>query len=435
YTSLYHCMFAPQLFQDVDGQYRGMDKQIHQAPAGYTNYTVFSLWDTFRAWHPLMTIVDPERAGTLAQALVQKYQDGGVLPKWPLAANYTGTMVGYPAASVLADAMAKNLPGLDHAKALEAAVFSSQYHPEVFTRNEEPRAKQVMPKHLDYLNRLPFIPGDSIAGSVSYGLECAYYDWCIAEMARRLGQTEIEAAYLRRSQAYRQYLDSETGFMRGKQAEGSWKEPFSPYFSDHDLGDYIEGNAWQWSWFVPHDVPGLIEGMGGKATFGQRLDSLFSAQGKIEGEHASADISGLIGQYAHGNEPSHHIAYLYHWAGQPEKTQLYLDRILRTLYQPTPDGISGNEDCGAMSAWYVLNAMGFYQVCPGDPVYHIGRPLIESVKIKLPEGKDFRITVQNNAPDHPYVASASLNGKILEDLRFTHAELMAGGELNILMRP
>ncbi|MFK7923260.1 MAG: GH92 family glycosyl hydrolase [Bacteroidia bacterium] len=434
YTSLYHCMFAPQVFQDVDGQYRGMDKEIHQAAPGFTNYTVFSLWDTFRAWHPLMTIVDPDRAGNLAQSLVQKYTDGGVLPKWPLAANYTGTMVGYPAVSVLADAMAKNLPGLDHDKALEAAVFSSQYHPEVIAKIQEPRAAQLMPKHLDFIERLGFVPGDSISGSVSYGLECAYYDWCIAEMARKLGRTDIETTYLRRSQYYKKYLDPKTGFMRGKNGDGSWKTPFSPYFSDHELGDYIEGNAWQWSWFVPHEVEGLAEGMGGKAAFGSKLDSLFTADSKVEGENASGDISGLIGQYAHGNEPSHHIAYLYHWAGQPEKTQLYLDRILQTLYEPTPDGISGNEDCGAMSAWYVLNAMGFYQVCPGDPTYRIGRPLIDEVSISLPGDKAFRITVQNNAPNHPYIASASLNGEILEDLSFTHRQLMAGGELKILMR-
>lgn len=434
YTSLYHCMFAPQIFQDVDGKYRGMDKEIHQAAPRTTNYTIFSLWDTFRAWHPLMTIVDPERAGILAQSLVQKYEDGGVLPKWPLAANYTGTMVGYPAAAVLADAMAKNLPGLNHKKALEAAVFSSQYHPEVIAQIQEPRAAQLMPKHLDFIERLGFVPGDSIAGSVSYGLECAYYDWCIAEMARKLGRTDIETKYLKRSQYFFEYLDTDLGFMRGKKANGDWKEPFSPYFSDHDLGDYIEGNAWQWSWFVPHDVEGLINGMGGNGTFAAKLDSLFTASGEIEGEHASADISGLIGQYAHGNEPSHHIAYFYHWAGQPEKTQMHLDRILQTLYEPTPDGISGNEDCGAMSAWYVLNAMGFYQVCPGKPTYHIGRPLIDEVSISLPGDKAFRITVQNNAANHPYVASASLNGEILEDLSFTHQQLMNGGELKILMR-
>jgi predicted alpha-1,2-mannosidase len=434
YTSLYHTLFAPMIFQDVDGRYRGMDKKIHQAKAGEMNYTVFSLWDTFRAWHPLITIVDPDRAGMLAQALVQKYVDGGILPKWPLAANYTGTMVGYPAASVIADAVMKDLPGIDLETALEATVFSSGYQPDLIAQLPEPRAKEVSPKHLDFIARMRYVPGDSIAGSVSYGLECAYYDWCIAQLARKAGEPEIEKRFLERAQYYREYFDPVVGFMRGKKANGAWKEPFSPYFADHEFGDYIEGNAWQWSWFVPHDVEGLIELHGGKEAFATKLDSLFTTSSHLEGERASADISGLIGQYAHGNEPSHHIAYFYHWAGQPEKTQRYVDQILKTLYQPTPDGISGNEDCGAMSAWYVLNAMGFYQVAPGNPVYHLGRPMVDEVSIDVGEGRFFRIVVENNAPEHMQVASAHLNGEALEDLTFTHAQLRAGGELKIVMQ-
>ena len=435
YTSLYHCMFAPMIFQDVDGKYRGMDKQIHQAEAGYTNYTVFSLWDTFRAWHPLMTVINPNRAAMLAQALVQKYADGGVMPKWPLAANYTGTMIGYPAASVIADVMVKNAGPVNGAKALEGLVYSAGYHPGVIAKMPEPRAKQLMPKHLDFIESKGFIPADSVGGSVSYGLECAYYDWCIAQIARLQGNKELEEQYLTRSVYYKQYFDPETGFMRGKLANGDWKRPFSPYYSDHEMGDYIEGNAWQWSWFVPHDVPGFIKLMGGKEAFAEKLDSLFTANSQVEGERASADISGLIGQYAHGNEPSHHIAYLYHLVDQPHKAQERLDEILWNLYKPTPDGISGNEDCGAMSAWYVLNAMGFYQVCPGDPTWYVGRPLVDEVNIDVGNGKTFRIVVDNNHRDHKYVKELSLNGEVRTDFRFSHEELMRGGEMLIEMSP
>ena len=433
YTSLYHCMFAPMTFQDVDGKYRGIDKQIHQAPTGFTNYTVFSLWDTFRAWHPLMTVLNPARAAMLAQALVQKYEDGGVMPKWPLAANYTGTMIGYPAASVIADIMVKKSGKIDAKQALEGLVFSSGYHPDIIASMPEPRAQQLMPKHLDFIEKKGFIPADSVGGSVSYGLECAYYDWCIAQIARLQGDTATAHTYTQRSTYYKNYFDPVTGFMRGKWANGNWKVPFSPYFSDHEMGDYIEGNAWQWSWFVPHDVPGYIDLMGGKTAFASKLDSLFTANTEVEGERASADISGLIGQYAHGNEPSHHIAYLYHFVDQPSKTQERLDEILWNLYEPTPDGISGNEDCGAMSAWYVLNAMGFYQLCPGDPVWYIGRPLVDGVTIDVGNGKSFRIVVENNSRTNKYIQQLSLNGEIRNELRFTHDELMNGGELRIVM--
>ncbi len=433
YTALYHSLFAPMCYQDVDGKYRGMDKRIHQAAPGKTNYTVFSLWDTFRAWHPLMTIVEPAQCEQWVAALLEKYREGGVLPKWPLLANYTGTMVGYPAVSVIADAMVKDLGGFDPALALEAATFSSEYHPEVTARLPEPRAMEVMPKQLKFVANADYIPADSCIASVSYGVECAYYDWCVSKIAEIAGNDSVKEVYQQRAQHYRNYFDPAVGFMRGKMADGSWKTPFSPRYSDHQDGDYVEGNAWQWSWFVPHDVDGLMELMGGKKAFSAKLDSLFIANSEVEGEHASADISGLIGQYAHGNEPSHHIPYLYLYAGDAHKAQNRLDEILYTLYSPTPEGISGNEDCGQMSAWYVLNAMGFYQPCPGDPTYAIGRPVVESATIRLGNGKTFRITTQNNSPKHKYVQQASLNGKVLESLFFTHQQLMAGGELVIEM--
>jgi predicted alpha-1,2-mannosidase len=433
YTAFYHTMFSPMLFQDVDGRYRGMDKKIHQAKPGQTNYTVFSLWDTFRALHPLMSIVEEEKTVEWVNALLQKYEEGGMLPKWPLAANYTGTMVGYPAVSVIADALSKNFEGIDVDLALKAAITSSEYHPEIAARSPEPRAKAVMSKHIDFLNRMDYIPADSIEGSVSYGLECAYYDWCIAQIALKAGDRSAIRKYEERAKAYRKYFDPGTGFMRGKMADGSWRTPFSPYYSDHDYGDYIEGNAWQWSWFVPHEIEGLTYYMGGKDSLGAKLDSLFTASGAIEGERASADISGLIGQYAHGNEPSHHIAYLYHYADQPWKTQERIDEILQTLYTPTPDGISGNEDCGQMSAWYVLNALGFYQICPGDPVYTVGRPLVDGALIKQKSGTRFKITVENNSLENKYVDEVYLNGIAQPELTFPHSAIRKGGFLRIVM--
>lgn len=433
YTALYHSMIVPMVAQDVDGRYRGMDKQIHQAEAGYTNYTVFSLWDTFRAFHPLMTILDEERTNAWVKSLLRKYQEGGVLPKWPLAANYTGTMVGYPAVSVIADAMVKGIGDFDRDLALEAAVFSSEYHPEVIERLPEPRARELMPKHLDFIARNRFIPADSIQYSVSYGLECAYYDWCIAQMAAQQGADKIENTYRERAKYYQLYFDDQTGFMRGKLANGDWREPFSPRYSDHEMGAFVEGNAWQWSWFVPHDPKGLIELMGGRAAFVAKLDSLFTVSSEIEGERASADITGLIGQYAHGNEPSHHVIYFYNYAGQPRKAQERLDQVLRDLYAPSPAGISGNEDCGQMSAWYVLNALGFYQVAPGDPTYAVGRPLIDQATIRLPDGGTFRIEVENNSPENKYVQRMEINGRALEEPFFTHDELRDGGVLRIWM--
>lgn len=435
YTGLYHTMVAPMLSQDVDGQYRGIDKKIHQAPVGFNNYTVFSLWDTFRALHPLMSILDEKRTGDWVQSLLRKYQEGGVLPKWPLASNYTGTMVGYPAVSVIADAIAKDIPGINKELALKAAVYSSGYHPETIVKLPEPRAVELMPKHLYFIENNGYIPADSIEKSVSYGLECAYYDWCIAQMAKNLGQDSIATTFEKRANYYQHYFDPESRFMRGKLANGTWREPFNPFYSDHDGNDYVEGNAWQWSWFVPHDAIGLIDLMGGKQAFINQLDSLFTASSKIEGEHASSDITGLIGQYAHGNEPSHHIAYFYTLAGAPHKTQDRLNQILQTLYQPTTDGISGNEDCGAMSAWYVMNALGFYQICPGNPVYTIGRPLIDQAQIELPNGKVFTIQVENNSLTNKYVDRATLNDQPLKDLTFYHEDIKKGGILKIWMKP
>ncbi len=433
YTGLYHSMLAPMLAQDVDGRYRGMDHQIHQAEEGFTNYTVFSLWDTFRALHPLMTIIDREQTAVWIRALLRKYEEGGLLPKWPLASNYTGTMVGYPAVSLIADALSKGIDDFDAQQALAAAVISSHYQPGIAAQRPEPRAGRVTPRQLDFIARQAFIPADSALGSVSYGLESAYYDWCIAQLARYVGQDSLARVYAERATYYRHYFDPASGFMRAKMSDGQWKEPFNPYFSDHEDSEYIEGNAWQWSWFVPHDVPGLMDLMGGPDAFAAKLDTLFSTRSVVEGARASADISGLIGQYAHGNEPSHHIAYLYHAAGRPAAMQARLDDILQTFYHPTPDGLIGNEDCGQMSAWYVLNALGFYQVTPGLPVYTIGRPLIHDATIALENGRTFTIVVENNSLENKYVDRATLDGSPLPDLSFSHDAIENGGVLTIVM--
>ncbi|WP_347839480.1 GH92 family glycosyl hydrolase [uncultured Draconibacterium sp.] len=433
YTALYHSMLSPFTAQDVDGRYRGMDKTIRQAPKGFTNYTVFSLWDTFRAFHPLITIIRPQKAGEWAEALVQKYREGGLLPKWPLASNYTGTMVGYPATSVMADALAKGLvpnANLNHWK--EAAVTSATWQAGWLEKHKGKRAAEVMPKHIYFKEKYDFVPSDSISASVSYGVEMAYYDWCVAEIAKASGDTKTANEFYEKAKNYRHYFDTSTGFMRGKNADGSWRTPFNPKYSDHEHADYTEGNAYQWSYFAPHDMDGLIKLFGGKAAFESSLDSLFTTSSEILGENASADITGLIGQYAHGNEPSHHMAYLYNYTNASWKTQKYLDHILYDFYLPEPAGIIGNEDCGQMSAWYVLNAIGFYQVCPGNPTYTIGRPVVDKALVKVPGGT-FEIIAHNNSKENKFVEKVVLNGKTLDTPFFSHNDLMKGGKLEFFM--
>ncbi len=430
YTSLYHTHIAPMLYQDVDGQYRGMDKQVHQAEEGFTNYTAYSLWDTFRAWNPLMTIINPDFSTVLIKSLLRKYEQGGVLPKWPLAGNYTGTMVGYPGVAVIADALSKNITGFDQELALEASVHASLYHDDL--NLVEPRGAQVSPKHLDFIERMGFIPADSLPWSVSYGLECAYYDWCIAQTALSLGDSATAKKYLARSAYYQNYYSQEAGFMRGKVSETAWRTPFSPAESDFN-GDFIEGNSWQWSWFAPHDISGMSKMIGGEAAFVQKLNDLFAADSQLEGEEIPEDISGLIGQYAHGNEPSHHVTHLYNYLGQPPLAQEKINDILLDLYTTKVDGVPGNEDCGQMSAWYVMNAIGFYQVCPGKPEYSIGRPLFDEVKMNLGNGKAFTVRVKNQSKENKYVSAMRMNGETLETPLFTHEDIVSGGLLEIEM--
>lgn len=430
YTSLYHAFIQPSLASDVDGRYRTMGHEIKQ-DASYTNYTVFSLWDTFRAAHPLYTIVTPEQNQTFIRSLLRKYDEGGILPKWELASNETGTMIGYHAVSVIADAMMKKQCDFDVKKALEACIRSSVYDTMGVTpmMDRQILNGKLMPVSIKYKNELGYIPCDKVGGSVSQGLEFAYNDWLIAQMMKEHNRKDLYDKYMELSRNYRNYFDPETKLMRGRLSDGSWITPFDPA-SVQRPSNYVEGNAWQWAWFVPQDVEGLMELVGGQKSFEAHLDTLFTTSSELTGDpNAAADVTGMIGQYAHGNEPSHHIPYLYNYAGAPRKTQALVDHILRTLYHNDPNGLSGNEDVGQMSAWYALSAMGFYSFCPGRPVYEIGRPMFDKVTIHLSNGKDFIIQAKNNSVENKYIRSMKLNGEKLAEPRFSHFDLMKGGEL------
>lgn len=434
YTALYHTAISPNLFSDVDGRYRGIDQQIHQA-GEQPIYTVFSLWDTFRALHPLLTILDPDLNDDFIETLLVHHDQGGILPKWELAGNYTGTMIGYHAVPVIVDAYLKGSRSFDIEEAYRAAVASARYrYDDVLYPSEEVRAK-LNPLSKKYIEELGFIPCDRENESVSKALEYAYDDWCLAEFATQLGRTQDAKRFADRSRSYQHYYDAESGFMRGRNQDGSWKTPFNPKFSEHRKDEYTEGNAWQWTWFVPHDVGGLADLMGGESAFREKLDQLFAESSEIEGDRSSSDISGLIGQYAHGNEPSHHITHMYNLVGQPWKTQQLTHQILTTLYFNDPNGLSGNEDCGQMSAWYVLNAMGFYSFCPGRPEYSISRPLFDEVTIRVAEDRVFQVRAVGNAPENQYIQAATLNGKRLSRPFLSHQAIMDGGVLELVMGP
>lgn len=432
YTAMYHAFLSPNLFTDVDGRYLGMDLKVHTTDKEDPVYTTFSIWDTFRALHPLLTIIDPHTNESYIRSLLKKQREGGVFPKWDCAANYTGTMIGYHAASIITDAYVKGYRDFDVREAYQACLRTAEYDT---TGIVGPKwlVPFVMPRARYYKDALGYIPCDLENESVAKALEYAYDDWCISVLADSLGDVETRDKYARFAGAYKSYFDPETRFMRGRDSKGKWRTPFNPRSSTHRSDDYCEGTAWQWTWFVPHDVPGLVGLMGGEEAFVGKLDSLFTVSSELEGETVSADISGLIGQYAHGNEPSHHIIHLYNYVNRPWRTQELVDSVLHSQYRNAPDGLSGNEDCGQMSAWYILNAMGFYQVCPGEPVYSIGRPLFEEVIIHLPGQKDFVIRTKNNSKENKYVQSILLNGKPLEQPFFTHSDLTAGGVMEISM--
>lgn len=432
YTALYHTGMQPNLFTDVDGRYLGMDLKAHQGSVNEPMYTIFSLWDTFRAYHPLMTIIDPDLNEAFIRSLIQKQREGGVFPMWELAGNYTGTMIGYHAVPVIVDAYMKGYHNFDVNEAYKACLRVAEYDttgikcPPLVLPHLMPQAKY-------WKNKIGYVPCDKDNEAVAKALEYAYNDWCISAFAESLGDAANHEKYAKFAEGYKTYFDPSTRFMRGLDSKGNWRTPFNPRSSTHRNDDYCEGTAWQWTWFVPHQIDGLVELMGGREGFISKLDSLFTVSSVLEGENTSADISGLIGQYAHGNEPSHHIIHMYNYVGQPYRTQELVDSVLQTLYFNDPDGLSGNEDCGQMSAWYILNAMGFYQVCPGKPVYSIGRPLFNKATVNLKDGKKFTVIAKNNSRENKYIQSMVLNGKPLDEPFFTHQDIVDGGTLELTM--
>ena len=456
YTALYHTKIQPNIFQDVDGNYLGLDKKIHNIADGQNpkskiqnpksdNYTIFSLWDTFRAAHPLYTIIDQKRTVDFINTFIHQYEQGGRLPVWELAGNETDTMIGYHAVSVIADAMAKRIKGFDYEKAYEAAKHSAELN------------------HfgLEAYKRRGYISMEDEQESVSKTLEYAYNDYCIAVMSFAIRQKDVSKfakiaqskpkndkspflptdivakhklleadfqKYLKRAQYYKNLFDKQTGFMRPRQ-NGGFVSPFQP---NEVTFHFTEGNSWQYTFFVPQDVNGLIDLYGGQANFARKLDELFTTDSKLAGRE-QPDITGLIGQYAHGNEPSHHIAYLYNYAGEPWKTQKIVRQILDEFYKNAPDGLIGNEDCGQMSAWYILSALGFYQVTPGRYFYDIGTPLFKEAKIRLENGKTFIIKAPNISDKNIYVKSVKLGGNIHKSTQFSHWDIMDGKTLEFEM--
>ena len=413
YSALYHTMIAPNLYSDVDGQYRGTDLRTHAA-AAHRIYTVFSLWDTFRAAHPLYAIIERERTSEFIGTFLTQYIEGGQLPVWELAANYTGTMIGYHAVPVIMDAWAKGIRDFDSRIALDAMV-------DIAERDELGKPA--------YRER-GYIPSTEEAESVSRTLEYAYDDWCIARFARAIGDENTYRTFIERAQSWMNLLDPGTGFMRARQ-NGGWFGPFEPAEVNFH---YTEANAWQYTFFVPHDVAGLIDAMGGPDAFEAQLDALFEASPDLSGRD-QPDITGLIGQYAHGNEPSHHMAYLYNYVGKPWKTQRRVRQIMDEMYDDAPDGLSGNEDCGQMSAWYVLSALGFYPVTPGLTSYAIGTPRFERSTIALENGNRFTVVAERLGDRNLYIQSAALNGAPLDVAFIEHDAIMAGGELRFVMGP
>lgn len=420
YTALYHTLQAPSLFMDIDGRYRGPDNAVHQAK-GFTNYSTFSLWDTYRALHPLLTLVQPEkRNADFVNSLLahRRHSPYGILPVWSFHGLETWCMVGYHAVPVIADAYMKGIRGFDSSEALDAMVASASYGPYDGIR-------QYM--------ELGYVPIDEEGEAASKTLEYAFDDWTISRMAQAMGRKDVAAQFGKRAANWKHAFDPQTGFMRARKRDGSFRTPFDPDASGYGT-DYTEGNAWQYSWYVPQDVAGLAAAHGGTDKLLARLDAVFDAKVDPKVFAHMEDITGLIGWYAHGNEPSHHVAYLYAYAGQPWRTQARLKQVMDTQYKPTPDGLAGNDDLGQMSAWYVFTALGFYPVAPGSNEYILGRPFLPRATLNLPNGKRFTVVADNLDDAHPYVGRVTLDGKPLPRAFLRHAEVMAGGELRFTMQ-
>lgn len=416
YTALYHTYLAPNRFSDRFGNYKGINGTMLN---GKSIYTVQSLWDTFRAANPLLTLTQTELVPSIINSYLAFYEQYGLLPVWDLQFNETNCMTGYHAIPIITDAILKGITGFDYSKAYDAMKAS---------------ASQNI-RGTDLYRQYGFVPQDKMGESVTITLEYAYDDWCIAQVAKRLGRTSDYREFSKRGLNWRNLFDKKTGFMRPKNSNNKFIEPFDPYLSEHDAkkAAYTEGNAWQHSWFAPHDVYGLINYYGGPARFAKKLDALFEMDSTIKGENKSPDISGLIGQYAHGNEPSHHIAYLYNYAAMPEKTADHVKEICTKLYSNKPDGLCGNEDCGQMSAWYVFSVLGFYPVNPASGEYVLSVPLAQESALQLPNGSLFRVMVKEGNEKNRYIKSAMLNGEPYTKSYIKHFDMMKGGILELTM--
>lgn len=417
YTSLYHCHIAPCTYCDINGEFRGHDQNIRKGE--WLNYSVFSLWDTYRALHPLYTLIYREKLPDMITSMLSIYEQQGKLPIWPLVGSETNAMPGYSAVPIISDAILKNIEGFDTGKAYEYMKASTVY----------PQQNGI-----PYILEKGYIPTDKIAQATSIAMEYAVGDWGLGQVAKKLGQESDYKEYMKRGRYYEQYFDTSINFIRPKLDDGSWLSPYDPFESVHMTGHFCEGNGWQYTFFVPQHPEGLIQLMGGDEVFTAKLDEFFKAEGDM-GEQASMDISGLIGMYAHGNEPSHHIAYMYAYAGEQWKTAAIVRKIMKEFYTDRPDGIIGNEDCGQMSAWYVLSAIGFYQVSPSGGVFVFGSPMLDKATINLPDNKTFTITALNDPANNPYIQSVKLNGADYEKSYITYDEIMSGGSLEFVMGP
>jgi predicted alpha-1,2-mannosidase len=419
YTAMYHTFLSPTLYMDKDGKYKGLDQNIHSA-AGFQNYTTFSLWDTYRALHPLFNIIQPKRNASMINSMLAHYDQSvhHMLPVWSHYANENWCMIGYHAVPVIADAIVKNIGGFDYQHALEACAVA---------------AHNGWYDGLDDYMRLGYVPDERTASSVSVTLEYAFDDWCIAKAADKLGNKALAAEFAGRGQNYHNVFDKSCGFMRPRSITGGFRKDFD-VLSTHNQG-FIEGNTWNYSLYVPQDPEDLIMLMGGNKRFIQHLDSLFTMYlpDKYFAETEDITRDGIIGNYVHGNEPSHHVAYLYNYAGAPKKTQYWVRYILPRMYKPSPDGLGGNDDCGQMSAWYIFNSLGFYPVAPGSNKYDLGSPIVQNAVINLDNGKTFAIEAIKQGPENIYVKKAVLNGRTLDRTWITHEEIMAGGKLEFYM--
>lgn len=414
YTALYHTMIQPNTMSDVNGEYMAADYTTRKVANNETHYTTFSLWDTFRASHPLYTLLEPERVTDFVKSMIRQYEYYGYLPIWQLWGQDNYCMIGNHSIPVITDAILKGIPGIDVEKAYEAVYNSS-----VTSHPNSP---------FEVWEKYGFMPENIQTQSVSITLEQAFDDWCVAQLAAKLNKDTDYQRFHKRSEYYRNLFHPKTKFFQSKNDKGEWIEPFDPYqYGGNGGHPFTEGNAWQYFWYVPHNIQALMELTGGTKAFEQKLDTFFTSTYKSEQMNHNA--SGFVGQYAHGNEPSHHVAYLYNFAGQPWKTQKYVSHILNTLYNNTSSGYAGNDDCGQMSAWYVFSAMGFYPVNPADGRYIIGSPLLEECTLKLAGNKEFRIRTVRKSPEDIYIQSVTLNGKKHKDFFITHQDIMNGGTM------